>query len=217
MELEETNKILKLEVIPKLFQYFILDGELTIGSSSKCDIVLFDKNVPEKAALMREENGKVFIENLSSDYPLYINKKTIQIESIVYDNDIIQIGDDYLVFSIEKKTTPTLIDLTSKPLNDFFIEEIIEESSVTLRFSTNNPVLNDILDIIRKKLKKTSFSEIEKINLEASLSEAISNAQRHGNKYNNEKNIELWVYVGVNIFFLSVKDQGVDLITPQVL
>lgn len=72
---------------------------LTIGRSSKNDVVLTSSNVSRQHAVIQEKNGKCIIHNLKSTNGLLINGRGVQTSYVLRNQDEIQILDYRMVFS----------------------------------------------------------------------------------------------------------------------
>ena len=72
---------------------------LTIGRSSKNDVVLKSNNVSRQHAIIQEENGKCVIHNLKSTNGLLVNGRGVQDSAVLKNQDEIQILDYRMIFA----------------------------------------------------------------------------------------------------------------------
>lgn len=63
-----------------------------IGSSSISDIILTGKYVSERHAILTEEEGRTFIEDLNSTFGTHVNGKQIDKRTELIDKDRVKIG-----------------------------------------------------------------------------------------------------------------------------
>ena len=72
---------------------------LTIGRSSKNDVVLKSSNVSRQHAIIQEEDGKCVIHNLKSTNGLLVNGRGVQDSAVLKNQDEIQILDYRMIFA----------------------------------------------------------------------------------------------------------------------
>lgn len=100
------------------------------------------------------------------------------------------------------------IDLLNNSLSSFNMAEIVGLPNVSFKFYSDDNSLEQVYEIAQQKFERLPLTEIEKINLDAALREAIGNAQRHGHKYNPKLPIEFHYQQLPQRLVLRVKDQG---------
>ncbi len=82
-------------------------SEWTIGRDPKdCDFVLDDPKASRKHALIRLEDGKYWIKNLSRTNPVVVGEEPLKGEKELNFNQTIKVGESYFRFS-EIKATPS--------------------------------------------------------------------------------------------------------------
>lgn len=74
-------------------------AQLTIGRSSKNDVVLKSSNVSRQHAIIQEEDGKCVIHNLKSTNGLLVNGRGVQDSAVLKNQDEIQILDYRMIFA----------------------------------------------------------------------------------------------------------------------
>ncbi len=100
---EETGSYLKLinrkERIPyKIREEYALHDKITIGRSSQNTIVLRDPYVSKEHAKIVEDEGKYFLEDLSSANGTYLNNQKVQDVTILKNGDRIKFGQIEFLF-----------------------------------------------------------------------------------------------------------------------
>jgi hypothetical protein len=70
----------------------LTSGKNTIGTASDADIVLTDKKLSRKHAVIRYEGGEFVVSDLDSSNGTYVNDEKVQKHDLI-DNDIIKLGD----------------------------------------------------------------------------------------------------------------------------
>lgn len=89
----------------------VLQGEMQIGRSSDCDIILHGENLSRHHAQIKTNNGKVIVEDEHSSYGTYINDEKISCAEL-HHADKIQFAD--AIFTLHKTTHADVdIDKTS--------------------------------------------------------------------------------------------------------
>jgi FHA domain/zinc-ribbon domain len=76
---------------------FPLDGETTVGRSPDCGIFLDDVTVSRKHAILREREGKFFIEDQGSLNGTFVNRKRVE-SAQLDDGDELQVGKYRLTY-----------------------------------------------------------------------------------------------------------------------
>jgi hypothetical protein len=76
---------------------FPLDGETTVGRSPDCGIFLDDVTVSRKHAILRERDGKFFIEDQGSLNGTFVNRKRVE-SAQLDDGDELQVGKYRLTY-----------------------------------------------------------------------------------------------------------------------
>lgn len=82
----------------KMQEYYILKGTVTVGRSSKNDIVIKDKFVSSNQLTITEENGSFFIEDLDSANGTYLNGERIYDIIELRNGDKIGVGLIQFIF-----------------------------------------------------------------------------------------------------------------------
>jgi hypothetical protein len=70
----------------------LTSGKNTIGTAADADIVLTDKKISRKHAVIRYEGGEFVVSDLDSSNGTFVNDEKIQKHDLI-DNDIIKLGD----------------------------------------------------------------------------------------------------------------------------
>jgi FHA domain/zinc-ribbon domain len=78
-------------------EMFPLDGETTVGRSPDCGIFLDDVTVSRKHAILRERDGKYFIEDQGSLNGTFVNRKRVE-SAQLDDGDELQVGKYRLTY-----------------------------------------------------------------------------------------------------------------------
>lgn len=100
------------------------------------------------------------------------------------------------------------IDMTRQSLENYNVQEILEATDILFRFFSKDEDIEQIYDLMRQKFELLSLDEMERINLDVAVTEAVGNAQRHGHKYKPDLPIELRYMHRDNQVSIQVTDQG---------
>lgn len=82
----------------KMQEYYILKGIVTIGRSTKSDIVIKDKFVSKNQLTITEEGGSYFLEDLDSANGTYLNGERVQDIIELRNGDKIGVGLIQFIF-----------------------------------------------------------------------------------------------------------------------
>lgn len=84
----------------RMQEHYILNDNITLGRSSKNDIVIKDKFVSKNHLIFLEDNDSYFIEDLGSANGTFVNGVRIEPNNPVklYDNDKIGVGFIQFIF-----------------------------------------------------------------------------------------------------------------------
>lgn len=72
-------------------------------------------------------------------------------------------------------------------------------------FEVLPPTIESVINRIRQKV---NLQEQETFYIHLALEEALTNAVKHGNKFNPNLNVDLWVNINGNLLEMTIKDQG---------
>lgn len=82
----------------KMQEYYILKGTVTIGRSTKSDIVIKDKFVSKDQLTITEEKGSFFLEDLDSANGTYLNGEQVYDIIELRNGDKIGVGLIQFIF-----------------------------------------------------------------------------------------------------------------------
>jgi serine/threonine-protein kinase RsbW len=155
------------------------------------------------------EGSKIMIEDFNSASGILVNDYRVFLRSL-QDKDAIKAGQTKIYFSTETlDSIHTLeVDLVNKSLEEFDMQQLINTKDTNFKFPSTDEHINHIYDIARQKFALLPLNEMEKINLDAALNEAVGNAQRHGHKFNPKLVIEFRYILKPEKLVLRVTDQG---------
>jgi len=89
----------------------ISKGEIVVGREAECDIVLPDRQVSRRHAVIRQIAGEYIIQDCQSKNGTYINGRQCEGECVLQDGDEIQIALCFkLTFVAPGATTPLFFD-----------------------------------------------------------------------------------------------------------
>lgn len=204
--------ILRIEITKNLTEVVELTGPITIGRGKDNDIILLDGVVSRHHSRIYFDGPDVIIEDLNSANGTYVNGNRVFLRAL-QDKDIMHIGQPAkatkIYFSTEKWEKPPLeIDLMTHKVSEFDMQEIINARDIYFKFPSDDANINLIYDVSRQKFDFLPITDMEKINLDAALNEAVGNAQRHGHKYKAEMPIEFRYIHKPDKLIIQVTDQG---------
>lgn len=200
---------LKIEITRNLTEVVEVTGPLTLGRGKENDIILLDSIVSRHHARVYLEGSDVIIEDLNSANGMYVNSNRVFLRAL-QDKDVIRIGKTKIYFSTEIWDSPTkTVDLMGESaISNYDMNDLITSRDILFRFPSDDESINQIYEIARQKFELVEVSDMEKINLDAALNEAIGNAQRHGHKYNSELPIEFRYIHKPDKLVMRATDQG---------
>jgi anti-sigma regulatory factor (Ser/Thr protein kinase) len=199
---------LKIEITRNLTEVVELSGPIQMGRGKDNDIILLDGVVSRHHARVYFDGPDIIIEDLNSANGILVNDTRVFLRAL-QDKDVIKIGKTKIYFSTEIwDKPPKEIDLMAHPISDFDMQEIVTSQDIFFRFPSSDEAINQIYEIMRQKFDPLPLNDMEKINLDAALNEAVGNAQRHGHKFNPKLAIELRSILKVEKLIMRITDQG---------
>ena len=84
----------------KMQEYYVIDGDISLGRSSKNDVVIKDKFVSKNHLLIREKNQRYYLEDLGSANGTFLNGVKIDSNELIelQNNDKIGVGFIQFIF-----------------------------------------------------------------------------------------------------------------------
>ncbi len=84
----------------KMQEYYVIDGDISLGRSSKNDVVIKDKFVSKNHLLIREKNQRYYLEDLGSANGTFLNGVKIDPNELIelQNNDKIGVGFIQFIF-----------------------------------------------------------------------------------------------------------------------
>lgn len=84
----------------KMQEYYVIDGDISLGRSSKNDVVIKDKFVSKNHLLIRVKNQRYYLEDLSSANGTFLNGVKIDPNELIelQNNDKIGVGFIQFIF-----------------------------------------------------------------------------------------------------------------------
>lgn len=201
---------LKIEITRNLTEVVEITGPLTMGRGKENDIILLDGIVSRHHARVYFDGSDVLIEDLNSANGVRVNGDRVFLRAL-QDKDVIKIGKfTKIYFSTEIwDSPPKVIDLMTNDISVFDMNEIITAPDIQFKFPSHDEAIGQIYEICRQKFELIdSLSDLEKVNLDAALNEAVGNAQRHGHKYEASLPIEFRYILKPDKLIVRVTDQG---------
>lgn len=207
--LSESMASLKIEITRNLTEVVEVTGPMTMGRGKENDIILLDGIVSRHHARVYFDGADVLIEDLNSANGIFVNGDRVFLRAL-QDKDVIKIGKTKIYFSTEIwDSPPKVIDLMTNDISIFDMNEIINAPDIQFKFPSHDEALNQIYEIIRQKFELVEqLSDMDRVNLDAALNEAVGNAQRHGHKYEASLPIEFRYIVREDRLIMRVADQG---------
>lgn len=199
---------LKIEITRNLTEVVDLTGPITLGRGKDNDIILLDGVVSRHHARVYFDGTDVIIEDLNSANGIVVNDNRVFLRAL-QDKDVIQVGKTKIYFSTEIwDKPPKEVDLMDHQISEFDMQELINTRDIFFRFPSDDKSIEQIYTISHQKFEQLPLSDMEKLNLDAALNEAVGNAQRHGHKYKAELPIEYRYIHTPDHLILRVTDQG---------
>ena len=84
----------------KMQEYYVIEGDISIGRSSRNDVVIKDKFVSKNHLLIREKNQRYYLEDLGSANGTFLNGVKIDPNELIelQNNDKIGVGFIQFIF-----------------------------------------------------------------------------------------------------------------------
>ena len=130
-----------------------LGGEVFIGRSDDCHVVLDERNVSRYHACLYNENGDLKVRKMSQEGPIQVRGLSIELESI-FENDVISIGEFNLHFNGLDEATKT-----------FDISQTLEKSRSEV-IEKASPLEEPTLDEVQEELREMESAKSSEPKLE---------------------------------------------------
>ena len=84
----------------KMQEYYVIEGDISLGRSSRNDVVIKDKFVSKNHLLIREKNQRYYLEDLGSANGTFLNGVKIDTNELIelQNNDKIGVGFIQFIF-----------------------------------------------------------------------------------------------------------------------
>ena len=84
----------------KMQEYYVIEGDISLGRSSRNDVVIKDKFVSKNHLLIREKNQRYYLEDLGSANGTFLNGAKIDPNELIelQNNDKIGVGFIQFIF-----------------------------------------------------------------------------------------------------------------------
>ncbi len=120
--------------------------------------------------------------------------------------DVFQVlGDEHLVEPFE---VYTLLRLAESELARSSEEEVIFDQQVSFQFSTRDEYVERGIELTKGLCEHSGLEEQDLVAMHAAIREAIGNAAQHGNKYIQEKMVQVLYLLDRDKITLVVTDDG---------
>lgn len=87
----------------KMQEYYVIEGDISLGRSSRNDVVIKDKFVSKNHLLIREKNQRYYLEDLGSANGTFLNGVKIDPNELIELQNNDKIGVDFIQFIFVNK------------------------------------------------------------------------------------------------------------------
>lgn len=199
---------LKIEITRNLVEVMEIIGTIHIGRGEDNEIVIPHGIISRHHCKIYRDGCDFVLEDINSCSGLYVNGWRCSYK-VLQDKDCIKFGIVNIYFSTEVWNSPDeVIDFTKNAISEYNREELITRNSVIYKFYSDDETINQIYEIAREKFELLDINDMEKINLDAALNEAIGNAQKHGHEYKFSLVIDFCYILTPEKLTMRITDQG---------
>ncbi len=204
----------RIEITQNFVEVRELGESFVIGRGEDADLILLHQSVSRRhARIAAIKDGGFQVEDLGSSNGVLVNNEKVEKQKTrrLVTGDILQIGVHRLFFSLQDFGIPgketNLLDITDDAKEEL-LRDLAAHGDLVVRFRSNEASVEVIQAAINQRFESLGFDDLERINLETAVNEAVGNAVRHGHKYDESKIVELRLIVDDTKLVLQVKDQG---------
>ncbi|HRU52058.1 MAG TPA: FHA domain-containing protein [Planctomycetota bacterium] len=193
------QNLLKLEILPRVYQVIPLQTSVTIGRDLSNKVVLNDLSISSKHALIKVEGENAWLEDLNSTNGTQVNGDRIQ-KKCLQDGDRISIGYIVGYFLVENSIDKVVENAT--------LEDITFDDDTTYQFQYSDVYIQKLLEKLENFILQ-KFPHIKDCRKYlAAIFSAIQNAYFHGNKENAEEIISIHFQLKEDEWRCTITDQG---------
>lgn len=200
----------KVEITRNFVEVRELGDSFTVGRAEDADLILLHPSVSRRHARIFQQDGAFHVEDLGAANGVVINGNKVKTQQLV-EGDSIQVGIHRLFFSFED------LGEAANKIDFFDVNEessakleadVIASDDVLIRFSSDEPSVEAVQAALNAKFEPLGFDDLQRINLETAVNEAVGNAVRHGHKYDASKTVEVRLLTDADKMVLRVLDEG---------
>ncbi len=200
---------LKIVLTHKLVEYYDITNRLVLGRGKEADVLLLDPSISREHSAVFPEGEEFIIKDLDSANGTFVNDQPVT-RKVLEEGDLIRLGTKLIIFTRVELTPKAEIqvDLFEKPLEEQDVEKIAASSDVMFITPGSEEKMEGLYKLVRRMFNESALNEDEADSLHTALREAIGNAYRHGNKYDDARKVYFRCFRDPDRTLCSVQDEG---------
>jgi anti-sigma regulatory factor (Ser/Thr protein kinase) len=200
---------LKIVITNKLVEFYDITDRLVLGRGKGVDLLLLDPSISREHSSVYPEGEEYILEDLDSANGTFVNDEPVT-RKILEEGDLIRLGTKLIIFT-RKGLTPKaerVVDLFEKPGPDQDEDELLKIRDIMFLAPSTEEKLEWIYLMAKRIFRESALNEDEADSLHTALREAIGNAIRHGNEFEDAKRVWFRCFRDRDKVVCSVEDEG---------
>lgn len=203
---------IRIEITRNFVEVRELGESFLIGRGEDADLILLHQSVSRRHARIFHQDSAYHVEDLGSSNGVLVNAERI-ITRKLESADVVQVGVHRLFYSEEEIGEANVkIDFTG-PLTEEgttdLQQKLLEASDLVVRFLSDEQSVETVQAAVLSRFDQLGLDDLQRINMETALNEAVGNAVRHGHKYDASKVVTLrMILEDTGRLILQVTDEG---------
>lgn len=202
------QKLLKFEILPRIYQVIPLQSNITIGRDPSNTVILSDRSVSSRHAQIRIDGDNVWLEDLDSTNGTKVNEVSIS-KKCLEDGNRIDIGYIAGYFVIENSIQNILENVP--------IAEINFDDNTVYQFHYTESYAKDLVYALEKYLQQQFLNLRDIKRYTEAIYCALKNAHCHGNQNDPNKKITIQFHIKKEEWKCRITDEGNGFPYKQIL
>lgn len=200
---------LKIVLTNKLVEYYDIDRRLVLGRGKTADILLLDPAISREHSAVEKVDEEFVVCDLGSSNGTFLNDEPVTRE-ILKEGDIIRLGTKVIIFTREElgPVAEMVVDLRKQTIEQAGPDRILQCNDVEFILPSSEEAAETAYQTSRELFRLSSLNDDEADSLHTALREAVGNAIRHGNQYEEGKTVSYRCFRDTDKVVCAVRDEG---------
>jgi len=200
---------LKIVITNKLVEYYEIHHRLILGRGKDADLLLLDPSISREHSAVFPEGEEFVIEDLESANGTFVNDEPVMRKNLE-EGDLIRVGTKLIIFTREELTpvAETTVDLFAQPVESLREDELLASPDIMFIVPSTEAKMEWVYKMARTFLRNSALTAEESDSLHTALREAIGNAIRHGNQFDENRRVRFRCFRDPDKVLCAVQDEG---------